>query len=145
MCVYRLPCWLRGKESAGSAGDTGEAGSGRSLEEGMATHASIPAWNIPWTEEPGGPRSISVAESDLSEATHTRMCIYTCLCKVQVLLFQLSSTFCDHVDCTQPGSSVHRILQARILEWVAMLSSRESSQPRDGTQVSLIVDRFFTI
>ena len=37
------------------------------------------------------------------------------------------------------------ILQAGILEWVAMLSSRGSSQPRDRTQVSLIVGRFFTI
>ena len=39
---------------------------------------------------------------------------------------------CDPVDCSPPGSSVYGILQARILEWVAMPSSRESSQPRDG-------------
>ena len=44
-----------------------------------------------------------------------------------------------------PGSSVYGILQARILEWVAMLSSRRSSQPRDCTQVSLIAGRFFTV
>ena len=37
------------------------------------------------------------------------------------------------------------ILQARILEWVAMPSSRGSSQPRDGTQVSCIADGFFTV
>ena len=37
-------------------------------------------------------------------------------------------TPCDHMDCSQPGSSVHGILQARILEWVAMLSSRASME-----------------
>jgi len=44
-----------------------------------------------------------------------------------------------------PGSSVHGILQARILEWVAILFSRVSSQSRDQTQVSGIAGRFFTI
>ena len=48
-------------------------------------------------------------------------------------------------DCSLPGSSVHGILQARILEWVAMPSSRGSFQPRDQTQVSLTAGRFFTI
>ena len=43
----------------------------------------------------------------------------------------LCPTLCDPVDCSLPGSSVYRILQARILEWVAMPSSRGSSQPRD--------------
>ena len=43
-----------------------------------------------------------------------------------------------------PGSSVRGILQARILEWVAMPSSRGSSQPRDWTQVSYIAGGFFT-
>ena len=53
--------------------------------------------------------------------------------------------FCDPMDCGPPGSSVHGTLQARILEWVVMPSSRESSQPRDRTQVSNIAGRFFTI
>ena len=43
-----------------------------------------------------------------------------------------------------PWPIVHGILQARILEWVAFLFSRESSQPKDQTQVSCIADRFFT-
>ena len=42
---------------------------------------------------------------------------------------------CNPMDCSPPGSSVHGILQARILEWVAMPSSRGSSQPRDRTQI----------
>ena len=58
---------------------------------------------------------------------------------------QSCPTVCNPTDCSPPGSSVHRILQARILEWVAMSSSRRASQPRDQTQISCIVGRFFTI
>ena len=47
----------------------------------------------------------------------------------------MSDSF-DPMDCSPPGSAVHGILQAGILEWVAMPSSRESSRPRDGTLVS---------
>ena len=49
------------------------------------------------------------------------------------------------MDCSPPGSSVHGILQAGILELVAISFSRESSQPRDWTWVSYIAGRFFTI
>ena len=52
-----------------------------------------------------------------------------------VQVIQSCLTLCNPVDCSPPGSSVHRILQARILESVAMPSSRGSSQPRDQTQV----------
>ena len=52
---------------------------------------------------------------------------------------------CDPVDCSPPGSSVHGILQARILEGVAISFSRRSSQPRDRTPVSCIAGGFFTI
>ena len=56
-------------------------------------------------------------------------------------------TLCNPVDCGPPGSSVHGILQTRILGWVAMPSSRVSSQPRDRP-VSLmspaLASRFFT-
>ena len=45
---------------------------------------------------------------------------------------------CDPMDCSPPESSVHGILQARTLEWVAMPSSRRSSQPRDQTRVSWV-------
>ena len=48
------------------------------------------------------------------------------------------------MDWSLQGASVHEILQARILEWVAMPFSRGSSQPRDQTQVSRIAGRFFT-
>ena len=54
-------------------------------------------------------------------------------------LLQSCLTLCDPMGCSPPGSSVHGILQARILEWVAMLSSRVSSWPRDRTQVSYLL------
>ena len=47
------------------------------------------------------------------------------------------------MDCSPPGSSIHRISQARILEWVTKPSSRGSFWPRDRTQVSCIVGGFF--
>ena len=54
-------------------------------------------------------------------------------------------TLCDPVDCSPPGSTVHGILQARILEWVAISFSRGSSRPRDRTQVSRIRGRRFNL
>ena len=52
-------------------------------------------------------------------------------------------TLCDPMDYSLPGSSVHGIFQATILEWVAISFSRGSSQPRDRTQVSCIAGRCF--
>ena len=52
---------------------------------------------------------------------------------------------CNPMDCSLPGSSVHGIFQARVLEWVAISFSRGSSRPRDRTQVSRIVGRCFTV
>ena len=61
------------------------------------------------------------------------------------LFTKLCLTLCDPMDCSPLGSSVLGILQARILEWVAIPSSMGSfSQPRDQTQVSGIAGRFFT-
>ena len=67
-----------------------------------------------------------------------------CVCAKSL---QLCPTLCDPMDCNPPGSSVHGILQARLLEWVAMPFSRESSRPRDRTHVSCgscIAGAFFT-
>ena len=58
---------------------------------------------------------------------------------------QLCLTLCDPMDCSLPGSSVHGIFQARVLDWVAISFSRGSSQPRDRTRVSCIAGRCFTI
>ena len=61
---------------------------------------------------------------------------------------QTCPTPCNPMDGSPPGSYVHGILQARILEWVTISSYRGSSQPRDRTHVSCvscIVGRFFTL
>ena len=65
--------------------------------------------------------------------------------KVKVLVPQSCLTLCNPMDCRLPGSSVHGIFQARILEWVAIPFSKGSSQPRDWTRVYCTSGRFFTI
>ena len=59
------------------------------------------------------------------------------------LVTQSCPTLCNPMDSSPPGSSIHGILQATILEWAAVPSSRGSSQPRDRTRVSCIAGRFF--
>ena len=63
----------------------------------------------------------------------------------EVKAAQSCPTLCNPMDFSLPGSSVHGILQARILEWVAIAFSGGSSQPRDWTPVSLIAGGFLTI
>ena len=65
--------------------------------------------------------------------------------KVKVLAAQSCLTFCNPMDCIPPGAFVHGILQARILEWVAVPLSKGSSRPRYGTHVYCTVGRFFTV
>ena len=76
---------------------------------------------------------------------NTRMVKYSGINRNQVsvlenkeLVTHSCPTLCNPMDCSPPGSSVHGTLQARILEWVAMPSSRASSRPRDQTCVSFI-------
>ena len=59
------------------------------------------------------------------------LCVYVCWLTSCYIL-------CDPVDCSPPGLSFYGILQQRILEWVALPSSRGSSWPRDGTRISCI-------
>ena len=87
------------------------------LEKGMATHSSILAWRIPWTEDRGGLQSM-------------RACMHAQSCQ----------TLCDPMDYSLPGTSVQGILQARIPEWIAMPFST-----RGLNQVSCIAGRFLTI
>ena len=63
----------------------------------------------------------------------------------EVKVTQSCPALCDPMDYSLLGSSIHGILQTRILEWVAIPFSRGSSQPQDQTQVSCIAGRFFTI
>ena len=124
------------------------------LEEGMASHSSILAWRIPWTEEPGGPQSIGSqrVRQDWSDwaCVVSRLKRHSCRrcggLSTQNMLLQASGseaaqpcpTLCDPMDCSLPGSSVHGIFQARVLEGVAISFSRGSSQPRDRTRVSRV-------
>ena len=65
--------------------------------------------------------------------------IYCCC-----LVAKSCPTHCDPVDCSPPGSSVHGIFQARMLEWISISFSRGSSWPKDRTCASCIAGRFFT-
>ena len=58
---------------------------------------------------------------------------------------QSCPTLCYPMDCSPPGSSVHRIFRARVLEWVAISFSRASSPSRNQTRLSSIVSRCFTV
>ena len=64
--------------------------------------------------------------------------------RTKLLVAQSCQTLCNPIDCSPPGTSVHGILQARILEWGAISVSKRSSPPRDRTQVFCITGRFFT-
>ena len=68
-------------------------------------------------------------------------CLYSPYC---CLVAQSCLTLCDAMDYSPPGSSAHGILQARILKWVAISSSRGSSRPRDQTLISHLAGGFFT-
>ena len=71
-----------------------------------------------------------------------QLCVYM---YVLCLVAQLCLTLCDPMDYSLPAPLSIGILQARILEWFAMPSSRGSFQPRDQTQVSQIAGGFFTV
>ena len=125
----------------------------------MATHSSVLAWRIPGTEEPSGLPSLGSHRvghdwSDLAAAAAARRNCYSnswVKCSQEklsgpalYLVTQLCPTLWDPMDHSPPDSSVHGILLARISEWVAMPSSRGSSQLRDWTQVSCAAGGFFT-
>ena len=120
------------------------------LEKEMTTHSSVLAWRIPGTGEPGGLPSVGSHRvrhdwSDLAAAIADNpikwcsQCVCVCVCGVWL--------FSDYMDCSPPGSFVYGIFQARILQWVAISSSRGSSHPKDWTQVPCIfciTGEFFT-
>ena len=113
------------------------------LEKEMTTRSSMLAWEIPWTEEPGGLQSTGSQRVRHDWVhTHTHKLSYTPFIKVkETSAIQLHPTLCNPLDYI----SIIGILQAKILERVAIFFSRGSSQPRDSTQVSCIADKFFTV
>ena len=103
--------------------------------DGKKTKQSLWAYNL--THVKGLPCAKSFVFM-ISSALQ-KYCITVCVC-MKVKVVQSCLTLCDPM-----GYTVHGILQAKILEWVAIPFSRGSSQPRDQTQVSHITGRFFTI
>ena len=91
----------------------------------------------PWTAAYQAPPSMGFSRQEYS--------LCTIKFSVNSEVTQLCPTLCDPADCSPPSSSFHGILQARILEWVAISFSRGSSLPRDGTQVSRIASRCFNL
>ena len=85
------------------------------LEKKMAIHSSILAWEVPWTEEPGGLQSMGSQRGECIYIIHIRVCSVAQSCL----------TLCDPVDCSPLGSSVHGIFQTRILEWVGISYFRD--------------------
>ena len=84
-------------------------------------------------------KTLQLWEWTKTEKNQTKIC---CLANYQTDI--KSHSVVSDMDCSPPGSSIHRILQARILEWVAIFFSRGSSQPRYWTWVSHIAGRLFT-
>ena len=73
-----------------------------------------------------------------------KICIFSPYACVVAKSLQSCLTLCDPIGCSPPGSSVHGILQARTMEWVAMPFSKGSCWPRDQTWVFQITGGFFT-
>ena len=88
-------------------------------------------------------RSSGLRDQPASLASPTLAGRFFTIAAAAAKLLQSCLTLCDPMDCSLPGSSVHGILQARVLEWVAVPSSKGSSR-RDGTQVSCTTGGFLT-
>ena len=89
-----------------------------------------------WTTREA-PVCLELSSGDSNTPSRKRTTVQNALCMC-VKSLQSCLTLCNPMDCSLPGPSVHESLQARILEWVAVPSSRDSSQPRDLTCVSSI-------
>ena len=83
------------------------------------------------------PVCLELSSGDSNTPSRKRTTVQNAVCMC-VKSLQSCLTLCNPMDCSLPGPSVHESLQARILEWVAVPSSRESSHPRDLTCVSSI-------
>ena len=102
--------------------------------------SSVRLYETPWTVASQAPLSLGFSRQEhwsglpFPSPMHAYM---------HAKSLQLCPTLCDPMDSSPPGSSDHRILQARILEWIAISFSRGSSWPRDCTHISCIAGRCF--
>ena len=131
--------WLDGHESEWTPGVVDGQG-GLACCDSWGRKESDTTERLNWTEL-NGPfvRPLSICPSFIYipvQEVFAGSCECVCVC---VDVAQLCPTLCDPMD-----STVHGILQARVLEWVAVPFSRVSSHPRDWTQISRIAGRFFT-
>ena len=92
-----------------------------------------------------GLNNLTSADNWLSALLTLNLNICQYINTAEHFVFQSCLTLCDPMDYSPPGSSVHSILEARILEWVAISFSRRSSRPRDRAWVSCTAGRLFTI
>ena len=103
-----------------------------------------------WNAVVHGVARIQTGVSDWTELNWTELCARICY-GLRIVQYsdsevtQSCPTLCDPMDYSLPGSAVHGIFKAIVLEWIAISFSRGSSQPRDWTRVFHIVDRCFTI
>ena len=112
----------------------------------------VHVWSCPWNPALPScffyahkPRGIFFKITFYESEVALQCCIGFC-CRAKWIMrihmhaksLQSCPTLWNHADCSPPGSSIHGILQAKLLEWVAMPSSRESSPPRDWTHVSCV-------
>ena len=99
----------------------------------------------PWQFlEVGADLKVAPTQGEQGETVKRHWCSLVC-CRCFCSVAKFCPTLCDPVNYSVPGSSVHGIFQARILEWVAVSFSRGSSWLRDQAQVSCTTGRFFTV
>ena len=161
LCWLGFPQWLRDKISACNARDTSLiSGSGWSPGEGNGNPLQDFCLENPmdrgvwWATVHRVAKSPTRLSDFTSRASVSSLEAFQYWCPPTIAAefaacvpksLQLCPALCDPMDCNPQDSSIHGILQARLLEWVAMPPSRGTSQPRDRTQVSHIRGRFFTV
>ena len=132
-------CWERSK-AGGEGEDRGWDGWTASPTQWTWVWASSGRW---WRAgKPGVLLSIESQSwtwlSNWTKTTIKSLCVCVCVCVCAELLSCIWLALCDSMDCSPPGSSVHGIFQAKILQWVAVSSSKGSFRPRDWTHISYV-------
>ena len=137
-----LSIQVGGYKSRGKSQPASHAAHTHVWPQGAIKSTLLGNWNrlqpsaLIWTRGWTGPGTSSAAPWMLDYCHPVLFCC---------LVAQLCLNLFDSMDCSLPGSSVHGIIQAKILEWVAISFARGSSQPRDRIQVSCIAGRCFNL
>ena len=95
-------------------------------------------WKVPGTQRAGGSTLITHGMTHVNHPEESLTYTCVCVCACVHVCARSCLTLPDPMNCSPPGFSVHGVFQARILEWVAISSSRGSSKPRDQTCISFI-------